>query len=234
LDNNHGFAVLLDLPAVRLCGAAAQVDASVVRQIVRRTRPGVRREVIRRTDDGQPLIARHPHGHHVALDRLAEVNASVEPCGGELRASLLCRGDVEDDVRRATDERHQLRCEHGVLVTHSQSGALGWRTAIKNRNIKAVASYEPGGDYVFPDGEAPQLTFAGRPFTPPTVPLSDFMQLTRIPIVVYYGDNIPEQPSTNPGQEQWRVFRATARLWRDAVNRHGGDVTAAVRSIRLG
>jgi hypothetical protein len=38
----------------------------------------------------------------------------------------------------------------GVLVTHSQSGALGWRTAIKNRNVKAVVSYEPGGDYVFP------------------------------------------------------------------------------------
>jgi hypothetical protein len=51
------------------------------------------------------------------------------------------------------------------------------------------------------------------------------MQLTKIPIVVYYGDNIPEQPSTNPGQEQWRVFRASARLWRDAVNKHGGDVT---------
>jgi pimeloyl-ACP methyl ester carboxylesterase len=113
----------------------------------------------------------------------------------------------------------------GLLITHSQSGGLGWRTAIKNRNIKAVVSYEPGGDYVFPDGEAPQLTFTGRPFTPPTVPMSDFMQLTRIPIVIYYGDNIPEQPSTNPGQEQWRVFRATARLWRDAVNKHGGDVT---------
>jgi Alpha/beta hydrolase family len=112
-----------------------------------------------------------------------------------------------------------------VLVTHSQSGTLGWRTAIKNKNIKGVASYEPGGDFLFPEGEAPQLPFAGRTFTPPTVPLSDFMQLTRIPIVVYYGDNIPDQPSTNPGQEQWRVFRATARLWRDAVNKHGGDVT---------
>ena len=43
--------------------------------------------------------------------------------------------------------------------------------------------------------------------------------------MVYYGDNIPEQPSTNPGQEQWRVFREIARRWRDAVNRHGGDVT---------
>lgn len=30
------------------------------------------------------------------------------------------------------------------------------------------------------------------------------LKLTRIQIVVYYGDNIPEQPSANPGQEQWR------------------------------
>ncbi len=51
------------------------------------------------------------------------------------------------------------------------------------------------------------------------------MQLTKIPIVICYGDNIPDQSSTNPGQEHWRVFRAIARAWRDVVNRHGGDVT---------
>ncbi len=33
--------------------------------------------------------------------------------------------------------------------------------------------------------------------------------------------------STGAGAQprQWRVFRAVARQWRDAVNRHGGDVT---------
>ena len=114
----------------------------------------------------------------------------------------------------------------GVLVTHSASGTLGWRTAIKSRNVRAIVSYEPGGDFVFPEGEAPAPTaLRGGAFTPPTIPLSDFMQLTKVPIVVYYGDNIPEQPTTNPGQDQWRVFRALARQWRDAVNRHGGDVT---------
>lgn len=113
----------------------------------------------------------------------------------------------------------------GILVTHSQSGTLGWRTAIKSRNVRAIVSYEPGGDFVFPEGEAPSVTLGTRTFTPPTIPRSDFMQLTKVPIIVYYGDNIPEQPSTNPGQEQWRVFRALARQWRDAVNRHGGDVT---------
>jgi hypothetical protein len=59
----------------------------------------------------------------------------------------------------------------------------------------------------------------------PVVPLSEFMQLTKIPIVIYYGDNIPEKPSANPGQEQWRVFLEMAKRWRDAVNKQGGNVT---------
>lgn len=113
----------------------------------------------------------------------------------------------------------------GILVTHSQSGTLGWRTAMKSPNIRAIVSFEPGGDFVFPEGEAPSLPFSGRTFTPPTVALREFQKLTRVPIVVYYGDNIPGQPSTNPGQEQWRVFREVARRWTDAVNRHGGDAT---------
>jgi hypothetical protein len=113
----------------------------------------------------------------------------------------------------------------GILVTHSQSGTLGWRTAIRSRHIRAIVSYEPGGDFVFPEGEAPSVPFGSRTFTPPTIPLADFQHLTRLPIIVYYGDNIPAQPTTNPGQEQWRVFQEVARRWRDAVNRHGGDAT---------
>jgi pimeloyl-ACP methyl ester carboxylesterase len=114
----------------------------------------------------------------------------------------------------------------GILFTHSQSGGPGWRTAIKNNNIRAVVSFEPGGDFVFPEGEAPQsIQLAGRTVTPPIVPMADFMKLTKIPILIYYGDNIPDQPTTNPGQEQWRAFLAVAKQFRDAVNRHGGDAT---------
>lgn len=38
-------------------------------------------------------------------------------------------------------------------------------------------------------------------------------------------NTIPEKPSANPGQEQWRVFLETAKRWRDAVNKRGGNVT---------
>ena len=87
----------------------------------------------------------------------------------------------------------------GILVTHSQSGTLGWRTAINSRNVRAIVSFEPGGDFLFPEGEAPSVPFGARTFTPPTIPMSDFMQLTKVPIIIYYGDNIPEQPSYEPG-----------------------------------
>lgn len=114
----------------------------------------------------------------------------------------------------------------GVLVTHSQGGGPGWLAAMKNPNVRAVASYEPGSGFVFPEGEVPAaMPSLTGPLEGVAVPLSQFMQLTKIPIVVYFGDNIPEAPSKNPGQDNWRVRIAMARLWRDAVNRHGGDVS---------
>jgi hypothetical protein len=114
----------------------------------------------------------------------------------------------------------------GILVTHSHSGGMGWRAAVKSPNIRAIASYEPGSGFVFPDGEVPPpMPSSAGPLEAAAVPLSDFMALTKIPIVIYYGDNIPEKPSANPGADGWRVRLAMARLWRDAVNRRGGDVT---------
>jgi hypothetical protein len=43
-----------------------------------------------------------------------------------------------------------------------------------------------------------------------------------MPIVIYYGDNIPSKVSDNPGQDNWRVRVKMANLWADTVNRHGG------------
>jgi pimeloyl-ACP methyl ester carboxylesterase len=114
----------------------------------------------------------------------------------------------------------------GVLVTHSQSGTLGWRTAIKNQNVVAIVSYEPGVEFLFPDEEVPGPRPSGKgAVTPPSVPMTEFMHLTKMPIVIYYGDNIPEAPTAIPGEEQWRVNLKVARLWADTVNRHGGDAT---------
>jgi hypothetical protein len=113
-----------------------------------------------------------------------------------------------------------------ILVTHSHSGGMGWVTAVKSQNVKAIVSYEPGSGFIFPEGEVPApISMAGGTLTAVGVPVSDFMKLTKIPIIIYYGDNIPDKPMDNPGQDGWRARLAMARLWKDAVNRHGGDVT---------
>lgn len=122
----------------------------------------------------------------------------------------------------------------GVLVTHSQGGGPGWLTAMRNANVRAVVSYEPGSGFVFPEGEVPDpMSSLTGPLQGVGVPLDEFMALTRIPIVIYYGDNIPTEPSPVPGLDNWRVRLAMARLFRDTVNRHGGDVTV-VHLPRIG
>ncbi|WP_298933511.1 alpha/beta fold hydrolase [uncultured Ramlibacter sp.] len=114
----------------------------------------------------------------------------------------------------------------GVLVTHSQGGGPGWLAATKSPNVRAIVAYEPGSGFIFPQGEVPPpMPSAGDTLEAQGVPLQQFMALTRIPITIVYGDNIPQQPMANPGQDQWRTRLAMARLWAQAVNRHGGNAT---------
>ncbi|MDR2330370.1 MAG: alpha/beta hydrolase, partial [Comamonas sp.] len=49
-----------------------------------------------------------------------------------------------------------------------------------------------------------------------------FLKLTRIPIVIYYGDNFATTPTAERGQDNWRVRLAMAQRWVAAINQHGG------------
>lgn len=132
------------------------------------------------------------------------------------------------DVRVTSDAVSALfaKIGPGILVTHSHSGGMGWLAAMKNPGIRAIVSYEPGSGFVFPEGEVPAAmpSSAGKLEAAHVSP-SEFMKLTKIPIIIYYGDFIPKEPVANPGQDGWRVRLAMARLWATAINRHGGDAT---------
>ncbi|VVN49163.1 alpha/beta hydrolase [Pseudomonas fluorescens] len=113
-----------------------------------------------------------------------------------------------------------------ILFTHSQGGGPGWLTAIKSPNVRAIVVFEPGSSFVFPEGEVPApIASAFDTLSGQAVSAERFKALTRIPIVIFYGDNIPDQPVRLPAQDSWRARLEMARLWRDTVNRHGGDVT---------
>jgi hypothetical protein len=135
-------------------------------------------------------------------------------------------GPIDINVTTAAASALFDKIGPAILVTHSHSGGMGWLTAIRNQNVKAIISYEPGSGFLFPEGEVPPpMESSGGTLEAAAVPLAEFLRLTKIPIVIYYGDNIPDKPSPNPGADGWRVRLAMARLWRDAVNRRGGDVT---------
>lgn len=114
----------------------------------------------------------------------------------------------------------------GILVTHSQGGGPGWLTAIKNKNVGAIVAYEPGSGFIFPEGEVPApMPSSAGPLSASGIPLEEFKHLTQIPIIIYYGDNIPQEPSPNPSQDNWRVRLEMAKIWVDTVNRHGGNAS---------
>lgn len=118
----------------------------------------------------------------------------------------------------------------GILVTHSAGGDPGWMTAIRNQNVRAVVAYEPGGGFAFPAGEEPAEMESSSPFgnlKPNVISAEEFDRLTKIPIVLYFGDNIPsgDKPLKRWELDNWRVRLNMARLFVDAINRHGGNAT---------
>lgn len=134
------------------------------------------------------------------------------------------------DANVITDAVSQLFDKIGkaVLVTHSQGGGPGWFTAIKNDKVKAVVAYEPYSSFVFPQGELPEPIKSTGLFgalNGVEIPLSDFERLTKIPIVVYYGDNIAKEPTDVWNKDHWRSGLEMARLWAETINKHGGDAT---------
>lgn len=129
-------------------------------------------------------------------------------------------GVVSDGVSAVFD-----KIGPGILFTHSQGGGPGWLTAIKNNKVKAIVAFEPGSSFVFAQGEVPApIPSAFDTVQGAAMPMDQFMALTRIPVLILYGDNIPEQAVDLPAQDSWRARLTMARLWRDAVNKHGGDV----------
>ena len=114
-----------------------------------------------------------------------------------------------------------------VFVTHSQGGPVGWFTLRKTKNIRAIVSYEPGGQVPFPEGQVPQEgQYVTRSNTSEGIEVSMdvFMSYTKIPILIYYGDNLPETDE-RPELYEWTRRLHLMRKWATLLNEYGGDAT---------
>ncbi|MCC8190237.1 MAG: alpha/beta fold hydrolase, partial [Planctomycetes bacterium] len=117
-----------------------------------------------------------------------------------------------------------------ILVTHSNSGQYGWETVMSAPDlVKAIVAYEPGA-MAFPEGERPadipwKAEGVEAAMEPRMVPLERFLELTKMPILIIYGDNIATEPSEIFNADVWRMASTRARQFVETVNRHGGDAT---------
>lgn len=114
----------------------------------------------------------------------------------------------------------------GILVCHSHGGAHAWLTIPRTDKIRGVVAWEPAGLYSFPDdGPRPETNFPDDEKEYVLVAPEVFDRFTKIPIIIYYGDYIPDAPSGNPAVDEWGLKMSIGKLWADAVNERGGDVT---------
>ena len=138
-------------------------------------------------------------------------------------------GPLDNDLNaEVLSELVNQQEEGAVLVTHSMGGTIGWRTALLTDKVKGIIAYEPGGTpFVFPETEMPNIVearFKALSASAMGVPMEDFLKLTKIPIILYYGDYI-KVGSENVGEDKWGTEYAMAQQFVEAINRHGGDAT---------
>lgn len=112
-----------------------------------------------------------------------------------------------------------------IMVCHSHGGTHTWLTIPKTDNIKAVVAWEPGGYFSFPNDEPPPSTNFTEENEYIMVSPEVFRKFTKIPVIIYYGDYIPNAPSGNPEADRWVVRLQLSKFWAAAVNKRGGDVT---------
>jgi hypothetical protein len=93
--------------------------------------------------------------------------------------------------------------------------------------VKAIVDYE-GSNQPFPAGQAPAPLPAYDGFlVGPGAPvlLEDFLKLTKIPIQIVVGDNIPSSPQPNLPLETHRLQLIFKKQFVETVNRYGGDAS---------
>lgn len=136
---------------------------------------------------------------------------------------------IADDAGVISDAIAALfeRIGPAILLTHSQGGLMGWLAAIKSANVTAIVSYEPFVS-CFPQEEVPEMPPLSDGSAAPAVEAvspDEFARLTRIPIQIVWGDNIPKEPHPSAAVDVWRASAMASRKFIDLLNRQGGDAT---------
>ena len=127
----------------------------------------------------------------------------------------------------------ELYKEHGkgaILHTHSSSHSRGLLVPRKTDALAGQIGWEPSAPPVFPVGELPPPIPRADGVAVPAgteIPLTEFMKLTKHPILLIWGDFIPKElDPANAGTvlEARRIFVEQYKLFATVANKYGGNV----------
>ena len=134
-------------------------------------------------------------------------------------------GTQDDEVNSDALAEVLNKIGASVLMTHSRGGRPGWMTAFKSDSIKAIVALEPGGnDLIFPETDMPEpIHTSFRELVPQAVSLETFKKLTKMPIVIYFGDFLADSPVEHIGMDQWRGEMEMSKKFCAVINKYGGN-----------
>jgi pimeloyl-ACP methyl ester carboxylesterase len=145
------------------------------------------------------------------------------PTESEEAWDQLFRGrylEFEPNVQLDTDETAKLIDKLGptTVFTHSGSGIRGFVIRLKSEKVAGVVAFEPV-NFVWPEGDVPPTAAPADV----TVPLKTFQELTKVPLLIMYGDNLNEVPL-------WANAFARAKTFIDKVNKHRSQEVSNIRA----
>jgi len=114
-----------------------------------------------------------------------------------------------------------------IVFSHSSGGVRGFRVGLKTDKVAGHVSFEPANAF-FPEGEEPMIKRTDGTLVPaansPSVPLQEFIKLTKYPQLIIWGDNIPREVDPSSTTEPALSVRAERfKLMAAAINKYGGN-----------
>ena len=172
-------------------------------------------------------VGHYPDGEHPQVYPGSQFPGDAESYNQFQRGWSVGSGPLDNDLNAEALAALLKKTGPAILMTHSMGGTIGWRAALLSGNVRGIVAMEPGGTpFLFPSDAMPKLSESAFPAlraTAKAVPPERFAALTRIPILLVYGDYIAEGLSDNVGQDKWRTEFEMAKAFAAEVNRRGGD-----------
>lgn len=161
------------------------------------------------------------YNNHIIIDAIVKTFEKMGVLLQKSKESEMARAGC--NCVRSSKKKKKISIK-GILITHSQSCEPGWYAATRSPKIKAIVAVEPAGGFPFPRGECPGIVKSASGILRTSgIQKDEFLRLTKIQIILIFGDNIPKKANNILGEDNWYQRLVMAKKWVATINKYGGN-----------